>query len=164
MYNQSPTSNLMFRATPATRPSPPCMDRLLPSSTRPASRKNLLSFPMTSPQPMSLTWKTTALGPSLPRLSRTPSLLTSLASHPLSSSIQLGLSISFPIHPAMLPPTPMPSGLPSSPSLGLPLLPTSKATPLLTPPPTTNNPAIPILPTILVRLTQTPTALRQVTP
>ena len=133
------------------------MDRSLPSSRIPAFNRNLLLFPTISPQPTSSTLRTTARGPSLPRQSRTPNLLTSLVSHLWSNLIRLVPSLSsltHLTHPASTAPAPTLLGPPSGPLLPFPL--SSPAAPR---PPTARR-----LPATVIPTHPTPVGLCQTTP
>ena len=89
MYIQSPSSNLMFKVTLATRSSRLPMDKPLPSSRRPAFNKNSLLSPMTFPEHTSSMLRRTPHVLSVLRQPRTQNLLTSLVSHLSSSLIRL---------------------------------------------------------------------------
>ena len=160
MYNQIPTSNLRFKTTPVTSPSPLPTDRPLPSSCRLGFNKNSLSFLMTSLEPTSSMLKAIAPEHFLPPRSKTQSPLMSLASRLSFSSIQQALYLSFPTQLVITTSMPMPLGAPSSPLLALLPRPTSEATR----PPTTNETIIPMSQLTPKRLIQTRAGPHQVTP
>jgi len=143
-----------------TRPSPPPMDRPLPSLCRLGFNKNSLSFLTTFLELMSSMLKTIAPEHFLPRRSKTQSPLMSLASRLSFSSIQQALYLSFPTQLVITTSMPMPLGAPSSPSLALLPRPTSEATP----PATTNETIIQMSQTTPQPLIQTRAGLHQVTP
>ena len=142
----------MLRTTLARRRSPLPMGRPPLSSRSLALNRNSYSFPMTSLEPTSSMLKPTAHRPSLLRRSRTPNLPTPLVSRPSSSSIQLAVSLSFPMSLESLALTPMPPGAASRPFL------------VLSPPPvrlpaSSHRPPVPAVPKRPSRM-----GLRRVTP